>query len=233
MKPCLIMGAGNHAKVLLDTLRQLNVNNIIGFADISHEGVKELSSLPILDQAKCLEHKQPSDIVLLNGVGGLPGMNARQTLFDEWHSVRAFEFMQLVHPSCYVSPQAVLGHGVQILARAVLQTGCQIKNNVLINTGAILDHDCIIGEHSVIAPGAVLCGNVHVEERAYVGANATVIQGVTIGKGSVVAAGAVVIKDVPPNTLVRGVPARGTVDGSLATRLSQTHNEPTRDTADN
>jgi acetyltransferase-like isoleucine patch superfamily enzyme len=55
-------------------------------------------------------------------------------------------------------------------------------------------------------------------DRVFVGANAVVNMGVTIGDESVVAAGAVVTRDVPPRTVVAGVPARAvarvTVDGS-------------------
>ena len=40
------------------------------------------------------------------------------------------------------------------------------------------------------------------------GANVTVLPGVTIGDGAIIAAGAVVTKDVPPNTIVGGVPAK-------------------------
>lgn len=42
----------------------------------------------------------------------------------------------------------------------------------------------------------------------WVGANATILKGVTVGQGSVVAAGAVVVKDVPPFSIVGGVPAK-------------------------
>ena len=45
-------------------------------------------------------------------------------------------------------------------------------------------------------------------DKVWIGANATVLPGVTIGKGAIVAAGAVVTRDVPPNTIVAGVPAR-------------------------
>ncbi|HEY1690402.1 MAG TPA: sugar O-acetyltransferase [Solirubrobacteraceae bacterium] len=49
---------------------------------------------------------------------------------------------------------------------------------------------------------------ITIETNVWIGAAATVLQGVTIGAGSVVAAGAVVTRDVPPATLVAGVPAR-------------------------
>jgi acetyltransferase-like isoleucine patch superfamily enzyme len=45
-------------------------------------------------------------------------------------------------------------------------------------------------------------------KNVWIGSNATILPGVTIGDGSIVAAGAVVTKDVPPNTVVGGVPAR-------------------------
>jgi acetyltransferase-like isoleucine patch superfamily enzyme len=49
---------------------------------------------------------------------------------------------------------------------------------------------------------------VHLEDDIWVGANATILPGVSIGQHSVVAAGAVVTKDVPPHSLVAGVPAK-------------------------
>ena len=49
---------------------------------------------------------------------------------------------------------------------------------------------------------------VVVKNNAWIGAGATLLPGVTVGENSVVAAGAVVNKDVPPNTVVGGVPAK-------------------------
>ena len=45
-------------------------------------------------------------------------------------------------------------------------------------------------------------------QQLWVGVNATILPGVTIGEGAIVAAGAVVTKDVPPRTLVAGIPAK-------------------------
>ena len=55
---------------------------------------------------------------------------------------------------------------------------------------------------------AVVAKPIVIERNVWIAAGATIIGGVTIGENSVVAAGSVVTKDVPPNTLVGGNPAR-------------------------
>jgi len=66
-------------------------------------------------------------------------------------------------------------------------------------------------EQGITAEGIVI------EDDVWLGAGAVITDGVRVGKGSVVAAGAVVTKDVPPHTVVGGVPARPikVIDGSM------------------
>lgn len=54
----------------------------------------------------------------------------------------------------------------------------------------------------------IIAKPIVIERNVWIAAGATIIGGVTVGENSVVAAGAVVTKDVPPNTLVAGNPAR-------------------------
>lgn len=81
-----------------------------------------------------------------------------------------------------------------------LGDGCLVGHNVVFAT---LNHDFRPEHRAAMNPAPIV-----VEENVWIGSNATILQGVTIGAGAIVAAGAVVTKDVPPRTVVAGVPAR-------------------------
>lgn len=78
--------------------------------------------------------------------------------------------------------------------------GSQIGNGVEFAT---LNHDLDPDRRKDIIARPIVIGR-----RVWIGSHATVLGGVTVGDGAVVAAGAVVTKDVPPRTVVAGVPAK-------------------------
>jgi acetyltransferase-like isoleucine patch superfamily enzyme len=84
--------------------------------------------------------------------------------------------------------------------------GITIEDDVLLAPKVNLiteSHPINPNERKVLDLKAIL-----VKCNAWIGANATILPGVTIGENSVVAAGSVVTRDVPPNTVVAGVPAK-------------------------
>lgn len=89
-----------------------------------------------------------------------------------------------------------------LLAVVEIQNNCDIGNEVSFVTGS---HE--IGSSDRRAGNGVAFSIV-VEEGSWIGARSTILGGVIIGKGSIVAAGSVVTKNVPPNTLAAGVPAK-------------------------
>ena len=91
---------------------------------------------------------------------------------------------------------------------AIIRDQVELGDGAVIMMGAILNIGAVVGQGTMIDMGAVLGGRATVGKNCHVGAGAVTREGVRVGRGAVVAAGAVVIADVPPETVVAGVPAR-------------------------
>jgi serine O-acetyltransferase len=77
---------------------------------------------------------------------------------------------------------------------------------VVINGHSVIEDECEIGVHVVLGGKAPIIGAPYLERGVIVHAGARLIGPIRIGEGSVVGANAVVLTDVPPHSLVVGVP---------------------------
>jgi UDP-perosamine 4-acetyltransferase len=204
---CILVGAGGHAKVLVDCLRRQGVR-ILGFVDrdVRLHG-KAVCGLPVLGGDAELARYAGRGLWLVNAVGSIRSLLRRKAVFESLKR-KGHKFLTVVHPSAVLGNGVRLGEGAQVMAGVVIQPDAIIGENSIINTGARIDHDCAIGAHTHVAPGCVLSGNVRVGDETQLGTGAAVIQGVTVGSRCLVAAGAVVVRDVADGTSVMGVPAK-------------------------
>lgn len=104
-----------------------------------------------------------------------------------------------------------VGDHVMILADTTITDPAYVRigNNVVLSSCALIGHD---GSTAVMDRAfgirTELVGKIDIRDNVFIGFGAIVLPGVTIGPNALVAAGAVVNADVPPDSVVAGVPAK-------------------------
>ncbi|WP_227762469.1 acetyltransferase [Zhaonella formicivorans] len=205
--PVIVLGAGGHAKVLIDILRLRGIKILCLIDPKLATFSNTLNGIRLIDNEDEVLRYQPDEVRLVNGLGSVSDTTKRTHLFQKLKNL-GYSFASLIHPSAIIASDVKLAEGVQIMAGAIIQAGSNVGQNAIINTKASIDHDCVIGNHVHIAPGVTLSGGVTVGDRAHIGTGATIIQNVRIGQSSIVGAGALVLKDVPEGAKVLGVAAK-------------------------
>jgi sugar O-acyltransferase (sialic acid O-acetyltransferase NeuD family) len=204
----VFLGGGGHAKVLIDLVLLSAKYNILGVLDGKLSKGSQVSCIPILGDDNLLPELYEKGLRnVCIAIGSTRSNSVRMKLYDKVKEM-GFTVPALTHPGTIIANDVLYAEGVQVMAGAVIQTATQVGENTIINTAAVVDHDCRIGKHVHICPGVVMSGGCLIDDQSFVGAGATVIQGIRIGKGSVVGAGSVVVKDLPENSVVKGIPAR-------------------------
>lgn len=117
---------------------------------------------------------------------------------------------------------AIIGKNCNICAHTLIESDVIIGDNVTIKSGVFLWDGTRIGNNVFIGPNATFTNDryprskvypdkflsILVEDGASIGANATILAGIVIGANAIVGAGSVVTKNIPPNAVVVGNPAR-------------------------
>lgn len=121
-----------------------------------------------------------------------------------------------VEPGAIIREGAEIGKDCIIMMGAVINIGASIGDRTMVDMNAVVGAKAEIGKDCHIGAGAVIAGVleppsakcVSIGDSVLIGANAVILEGVTIHKCAIVAAGSIVLKDVPPDMVVAGVPAK-------------------------
>ena len=198
----MIIGAGGHAKVVLDALRcerSANFGCQLADDDVSLSG-KELMGVAIMTPVSpALCPGQAFHIAI--------GNNAirERVACDCLKSGMLYETVK--HPRSICASSATIAQGCFVAAGAVVSAEATIAEGGIINHGAVVDHDCVLDSFCHVAPNATLSGGVKLGKRVLIGSGANILPGVSIADDCIIGAGAVVLHDLPAGSIYAGVPA--------------------------
>jgi UDP-2-acetamido-3-amino-2,3-dideoxy-glucuronate N-acetyltransferase len=135
--------------------------------------------------------------------------------------VKIFDFTNLY--GCTIGDDSKIGTFVEIQKGVVIGRRCKISSHTFICEGVTIEDDVFVGHNVTFIndrfPRATAAGKLQTEEDwkcdptfvrkgASLGSSVTVLCGVTVGENAIVGAGSVVTRNVPPNAIVAGNPAR-------------------------
>lgn len=202
MSPLIILGAGPHAYEMADMVRQCNraapTWDLLGFL------VPEAQAGRVGEQSAC------GDVIL--------GTYADRTRYPEARLVPKVNrgcpdmprerLASLIAPGTFVAGSARIGGGSVIYPNCFVGRNARLGERCFVLSGSVINHDDCLEEEVTVCSGVTLAGFVHVETGCYLGQACTIVQYVRIGRGSLIGIGAVVLRDVPPNGVMVGNPAR-------------------------
>ena len=119
----------------------------------------------------------------------------------------SISFDTLIHPSSLISQTANLSSGSVISAGAILASNVVIGENSFIGQGTIFGHDTVVESDVIVESGVKLAGHIRVGKCSLIGMGAAIIEDVLIGENAIVEPGSVVLNDIPPQSVVSGIPA--------------------------
>lgn len=204
-KELIICSVGVHAMEMSEIVERINAVTLtwklLGFfAEKSRAAAlkdKELNGYPVLGTIDDLERYPDAGLV--------PG--------NEFHDPFPIEHcVSIVDPSSFVSRTAAIGRACVVYPGCYIGHKAALGDRVFMLSGCTVNHDDRIENNVVMASGVTLAGVVTVETECYLGQSCTVRQYLRIGKDSLIGMGSVVVKDVPPNSVMIGNPARSLRD---------------------
>ena len=175
-----------------------------GFFDDDEKKIgTEFCGLNVIGPVKDALNLREAAIVI-----GIAFPGVKKMIVEKLKKNRELHFPTLIHPRAWVSGSTTIGQGCVVYPGTSINYGSEIGEFVVMNMNCALGHHTYVGNYSSLAPGVLTGGHTVISDEVEMGIGAATIQGISIGKGSMVGGHSMVTKNIPHNTVAKGVPAK-------------------------
>lgn len=116
--------------------------------------------------------------------------------------------------SLFLPFTADFGKNIKVGKNVFINSGCRFQDQgqIIIGDQSLIGHNVVLAtinhDYNPLNRGTLHLKPIVLKENTWIGSSSTILPGVTVGENSIVAAGSVVTRDVAPNTIVGGNPAK-------------------------
>ena len=151
MKKLLIIGAGDHSRVVFEVAKSCGFSEFM-FLDDSQELLAQGRAHDKIGAIESLRYEYDCAFVSI-------GSNTfREKITDDLLKL-GYKLPILIHPTAFVSETANIGAGTLVCPKAVIGTSATVGRGCIISASSVIDHNTTVGDYSHIDAGAVCESN--------------------------------------------------------------------------
>lgn len=179
MTPIILIGGGGHCRSCIDVIEATKKYQIIGVIDGKLSKSDEVLGYPVLGSDSDIPNLIKTCRNFLITVGQIKSFSVRKKLYEQVVQLGG-EFPVIISPLSYVSKHSSIGNGTIVMHGSIVNSGCKIGENTILNTKSLCEHDVVIGSHCHISTGAIVNGQSEIGDGVFVGSNSVIKNGIKI-----------------------------------------------------
>ncbi len=195
MQELIIIGAGGHAKSVIDILESMNEYKILGLVDNAFELGSEVLGYKVIGNDLDLEKLKSLSKFAFIAIGQIKNPFPR---FETYQKLKKLDFdlPTVISPSSIISDKSEIGDGTIVMNGAIINAGAKVGSNCIINSGAIIEHDASIGDNTHISTNSVINGSASVGNNSFVGSGSIIRNNISIGNECIISMGSIIYKNI-------------------------------------
>ncbi len=198
-KAIIIVGSGDMAKMIIESMKSADDYIIIGCLDRSVPVGSSIVGVPVIGKSDEITLNEVYKFGVKYAINAVVGsdfkLSIRRDIFGKLKNI-GFELPTIIHPEAYVESSATLAKGCFVHARTYIGTEALVGEGTIILTGAIISHNCEIGKNVYLAPGCILGGYVKIGDEALVGMGVSIFAHVSVDGKTVIVNGTDVFNNI-------------------------------------
>ena len=188
MKNLLLIGAGGHAKSVIDLVNFIDYLDIVGIVGTQSERGGKVLGYEVIATDNELEILREKYQYAFISVGQIKTCSIRKKIAKKLINLR-FEYPNIISPFSIISSFSDMGFGNFIGHGAILNSSSKIDNHCIINSNALVEHGVVVNSFSHISTGVILNGDVVIGEGSFIGSGSIIREGVNIPPNTIISAG--------------------------------------------